>query len=94
MNRFPGPPAPPVAPARYLRGMSTYHEPRPLRTLPLYTASAEDAAKLFPNQRRVLERRAEYVRAQLVRDREAARGNPAEPELDPVLRFHLGLEKR
>ena len=75
-------------------GMSNFNEPGRLRTLPLHTAGAEDTAKLFPYQRRVLERRAEYVRAQLARDREAGRGNRAGDELDPVLRAHLGLEQR
>jgi hypothetical protein len=76
-------------------GMSNFPEPGPpLRTLPLYTAAAEEARKLFPQQRRVLEQRAEYVRAQLARDREARAGNALESELDPVLRFHLGLEKK
>lgn len=73
--------------------MSIYHDPRPLRTLPLHTASAEDAAKLFPHQRRVLQRRGEYVKAQLARDREAA-GENLPDNLDPVLRAHLGLEQR
>jgi hypothetical protein len=73
-------------------GMSTFREPARLRTPPLHTAGAEDAAKFFPQQRRVPERRAEYVRAQLARDREAGRGNRAGDELDPVLRANLGLE--
>ena len=74
-------------------GMSTFREPGRLRTLPLYTTSAADAARLFSHQRRVLERRGEYVRAQLARDREAARENLAD-NLDPVLRAHLGLEQK
>ena len=72
-------------------GMSIYHDPRPLRTLRLYTASAGYAARLFPDQRRVLERRAEYVKAQLARHREAGRGNRIEDESDPVLPSHLEL---
>jgi len=72
--------------------MSTFREPGRLRTLPLYTASAEDAAKLLPHQQRVVERRAEYVKAQLARDLEARRGN-REDNLDPVLRSHLGLKQ-
>jgi len=94
MNRFRVRPALPVAPACYLRGMSTFHEPGHLLELPLHSAGAGDAARLFHHQRGVLERRAEYVRARLARDREAGRGNRAGDELDPVLRSHLGLEQR
>jgi hypothetical protein len=74
--------------------MSTFREPARLGTLPLLTAGAEDAARLFPHQRLVLERRAAHVRTQLARDREAGRGNRAGDELNPVLRAHLGLEQR
>jgi len=72
-------------------GESTFNETGRLRTLPFQTAGAENTATLFPQQRRVLERRAGYVRVQLARDREAGRGNRAGDELDPVLRAHLGL---
>ena len=92
MNGFRFQAAPAARPRAIPGGMSTYH--RHLRTLPLYTAAAERDGKLYANQRLVLEQRAEYVRAQLARDREARGGDDPEHPLDPVLRFHLGLEKK
>jgi len=64
-------------------------DPRPLRTLPLYTDSAR-MNRLYADPRRELERRADFIRAQRERDRHPE--SAGEP-LDPVLRFHLGLEK-
>ena len=63
--------------------------PRPLRTLPLYS---DDAASndLYADQRRELARRAAYIRAQQQRDRHP---DSAGAPLDPVLRFHLGLDQ-
>lgn len=65
------------------------HEPEPLGTLPLYTSSAPDSRRLFHEQRLVLERRAEHARTQ-VSLRRHRDGNQS--ELDPVLRFHRGLD--
>jgi len=84
----PRSPAPPVCDTL---GMNTFNndEPKPLRTLPLYSTGAADANRLLHHQRLEIERRGEYAREQLARQRE--RGS-AGTQLDPVLRFHLGLD--
>ena len=68
--------------------MNTYPESETLKTLPLGSCGAEDARKLYGAQRLELQRRGEFVRGY------SARGGGREGvQLDPVLRFHLGLEE-
>jgi len=57
-----------------------FRNERSLLQLPLYTCSAES----LPNLE--MQRRADFVRAHVAR-----RSHPDAPQLDPVLRFHLGL---
>jgi hypothetical protein len=64
-------------------------DPRPLRTLPLYSDNAK-MNRLYADPRREIERRADFIRAQVARDRHPESAGEA---LDPVLRFHLGLEE-
>jgi hypothetical protein len=61
-----------------------------LKTLPLYSRGAVEDARLFARQRQDLERRADFVRACLARDRRDGNGQP----LDPVLASHLGLSEK
>ena len=56
-----------------------------LKTLPLYTSSAVENAKLFAKQRQELQTRGDFVRTHLARDRRDGQ------TLDPVLASHLGL---
>lgn len=67
----------------YSGGMKFDSRVRDLRTLPLYSTGAKDAQMLE------LERRREFVRACVARNRLDRNGQ----EIDPVLAFHLGLEK-
>ncbi len=56
-----------------------------LNTLPLY-GDIRERERLFVEQRRMLEQRAELVKRYM-----NIEGHPAPVNLDPVLRFHLGL---
>lgn len=68
--------------------MKTDREPESLKVLPLGSCGAEDAQKLYGTQRLELQRRGEFVRGYLAQG--SRRGGV---QLDPVLRFHLGLEE-
>ena len=68
-------------------GMKSYLKETPVRTLPLYSASAEND-KLFTKQRLELETRAIFVRACLARGGADGSGR----KIDPVLASHLGLQ--
>src|SRR5258707_600670 len=68
----------------YSGGMKFNSRIRDLRTLPLYSNGAKDAQMLE------LERRREFVRSCVAaRNRAEGKGQ----EIDPVLAFHLGLQK-
>lgn len=69
--------------------MKSYPESKTLKVLPLGCCGAEDARKLYGAQQRLeLQRRGEFVRGYLAQG--SRRGGV---QLDPVLRFHLGLEE-
>jgi hypothetical protein len=75
----------------YSGGMKFDSRIRDLRTLPLYSNGAKDAQMLSREQLRELERRREFVRSRAAaRNRVDGKGQ----EIDPVLAFHLGLQKR
>ena len=65
--------------------MNSFDESGRLRTLPLHTDGASQK-KLYATPRRELEARAEFVKRFKARPRDSG-----EPEMDPVLRWHLGL---
>ena len=61
--------------------MNSYDQRKPLRELPLNSGSAP------AGPRRELLARAQFVKRYLNR-----RPDSGEPDFDPVLRFHLGLD--
>ena len=66
--------------------MNTFDNPDNLRTLPLHTGSAAEKGKLYAKPRRELQTRAEFVKRYKARQPDSG-----EPDLDPILKYHLGL---
>ncbi len=60
--------------------------PKILKTLPLY-GDFREQQRLYVEQRRILEQRAEFVKRF-----KRLEGTPDREAIDPVLRFHLGLD--